>query len=182
MKLQARPLKPLDEHPAVTRDHADKGYSLGALEALVDSCHNQPSDWRWRGDRAHAYYDIGRQLTPEREHEIRRDWKIEPRQTNLVHGVINGVLGQEAKARSDVTIEADDDDYQDAADVLSKAHKEAQRETLAAMRKFHPRFAEAAHAVKYSGWVTVRMPESPADPAACATGARQFAATLFDVF
>jgi len=81
MNLNARPLKPLDDHAPVTRDHASKGYSLGALEALVDNCNNQPSDWRWRGDRAHAYYDIGRQLTPEREAEILNVQKIKGKNT-----------------------------------------------------------------------------------------------------
>lgn len=160
MNLNARPLKPLDDHAPVTRDHASKGYSLGALEALVDNCNNQPSDWRWRGDRAHAYYDIGRQLTPEREAEIRRDWKIEPRQTNLIHGVINGVLGQEAKARSDVTIDADDDDYQDVADVLSKGHKEAQRETNCDMAVSNAYGGQVKGGI---GWVEVSKAVDPLD-------------------
>ena len=49
------------------------------------------------------------QLTDEQKRVIQVEMGIDPRQTNLVHGVINGVLGQEARARSEVRIEADDD-------------------------------------------------------------------------
>lgn len=121
------PIQPDDRMEPSSRDHAKGGFDLAALENLVRDCDGQP-DWRPRADVAHAYYDF-KQLTPEQKRKIWVEQGIEPRQTNLVHGVINGVLGQEAKARSDVRIEADDDDLVDVTDVLSKAMKEAQRES-----------------------------------------------------
>jgi sugar phosphate isomerase/epimerase len=46
------------------------------------------------------------------------------------------------------------------------------------------RFVEAAHKVKYSGWVTVRLPEAAvqADPAGSTASAYRLAAELLDVF
>lgn len=160
MDTTAKPLAPLDQHAKPDRDHAKGGFSLGALEQLVDNCNNQPSDWRFRADRACAYYDMGKQLTPEREHEIRVKWQIEPRQTNLVHGVINGVLGQEAKARSDITIDADDDDYQDVADVLSRGMKEAQRESNSDMAVSNGYAGQVKCGI---GWVEVSRAVDPLD-------------------
>lgn len=119
-------IQPDDHTESSSRDHAKGGFNLGALENLVKDCDGQP-DWRPRADTAHAYYDF-KQLTQEQKRKIWVEQGIEPRQTNLVHGVINGVLGQEAKARSDVRLEADDDSMADVCDVLSKSMKEAQRE------------------------------------------------------
>ncbi len=160
MDTKAKPLPPIEQFGRDDRDHAKGGFSLGALEALVDTCNNQPSDWRYRADRACAYYDMGKQLTPEQEHKIRVDWQIEPRQTNLIHGVINGVLGQEAKARSDVTIDADDDDYQDVSDVLSKGMKEAQRESNSDMAVSNGYAGQVKCGI---GWVEVSRAVDPLD-------------------
>lgn len=157
--MKTRPLKPVEQYSASARDHADRGYSLGALEALVSDCQGQP-DWRTRADIAHAYYDMGKQLTPEQERKIRVEMGIEPRQTNLIHGVINGVLGQEAKARSDVRIEADDDDFQDVADVLSKAMKEAQREANTDMAISNGYAGQVKGGI---GWVEVSRAMDPLD-------------------
>ena len=162
MNIKPKPLPPVDDLPDNTgdRDHAKGGYSLRALEALIDQCNNQPNEWRRRADKAHAYYDIGKQLTPEKEHKIRVLWGIEPVQINLVHGVINGVLGQEARMRTDVTIEADDDDFQDVADVLSKFHKEASRESNADMAVSN---AYAGQVKGGIGWVEVSRAMDPLD-------------------
>lgn len=129
-RFTPRPLKPPfdDGGPQPHRDSAKGGYPLRSLENLLQSCMTQPNDWRIRADKAHAYYDMGKQLSAEQEAKIRQVWGIEPNQTNLIHGVINGVLGQEARSRSDVSIEADDDAHQDVADVLSVVMKEARRE------------------------------------------------------
>jgi len=144
----------------VSRDEAGRGaYSLAALEDLLDDCQAQP-DWRQRADHAHAFYDMGKQLTPEREHQIRRNWGIEPRQTNLVFGVINGVLGQEAKARSDVRIEADDDDFADVSDVLSVRMKEAQREANVDMAVSNGYAGQVKGGI---GWVEVSRAADPLD-------------------
>ncbi|MGL4396526.1 MAG: hypothetical protein ACRCS9_08320, partial [Hyphomicrobium sp.] len=124
-----RPLKPLTERQiGYGRDEAGKqGYSLAALEDLVSDCQAQP-EWRPRADLAHAYYDMGKQISEEKRAKIAREWGIEPQETNLIHGVINGVLGQEAKARTDVKVEADDDEFADVSDVFSLRIKEATRE------------------------------------------------------
>ncbi|MDQ5979304.1 MAG: hypothetical protein QG602_2278 [Verrucomicrobiota bacterium] len=159
MKMTTRPLKPLERYAESARDHAPKGYSLGALEALISDCQGQP-DWRTRADVSHAYYDMGKQLTPERERFIRVEMGIEPRQTNLIHGVINGVLGQEAKARSDIRIEADDEDFQDVADVMSKAMKEAQREANVDMAVSNGYAGQVKGGL---GWVEVSRSMDPLD-------------------
>lgn len=154
-----RPLKPIDKLMPSMRDHAKAGFSLGALEALVDSWRGQ-TDWRMRADRAHAFYDMGKQLTPAIEQKIRREWGIEPRQTNLIHGVINGVLGQEAKARSDVKLEADQDEFVDVSDALSARLKEAQREANIDMAVSN---AYASQVKGGIGWVEVSKASDPLD-------------------
>lgn len=141
------------------RDYAKGGFSLGALEALLSDCQAQP-DWRPRADKAHAMYDMGKQLTPEKEHKIRRDWGIEPRQTNLIHGVINGVLGQEVKARSDVRVEADEDEHADVADVFSVRMKEAQREANIDLAVSNAYGGQVKGGV---GWVEVSRASDPLD-------------------
>ena len=163
MDFKTKPLPPVDPRfrgNKLDRDHAKNGYSLRALEALVDECNNQPSLWRVRADKAHAYYDIGKQMTREMEHKIRALWGIEPVQINLIHGVINGVLGQEARMRTDVVLEADDDDFQDVADVLSKQHKEASRESNVDMAVSN---AYAGQVKGGIGWVEVSRAIDPLD-------------------
>lgn len=153
-----KPLKPIDPGQASSFDHAQGGFSLSALENLVRDCDGQP-DWRPRSDVAHAYYDF-KQLSPQKQVEIRRDMGVDPRQTNLIHGVINGVLGQEARARSDVTISADDDELADVSDVLSKAMKEAQRETNADMAISNGYAGQVKGGI---GWVEVSRCTDPLD-------------------
>lgn len=154
-----RPLKTDREGSPSSRDHAKKGFALSALEDLVNDCQGQP-EWRDRSDKACAYYDMGKQLSSRREQQIRMDMGIEPRQTNLVHGVINGVLGQEAKARSDVRIEADDEESADVADVLSKAMKEAQREANTDMAISNGYASQVKAGI---GWVEVSRANDPLD-------------------
>jgi hypothetical protein len=157
--MKLRPLPPPDDGVSSVRDHARSGFSLAALEALIQDCQGQP-DWRPRADIAHAYYDMGKQLTHEQAHKIRMEMGIEPRQTNLIHGVINGVLGQEAKARSDVRVEADDDSFADVSDVLSKAMKEAQRETNSDMAVSNGYAGQCKGGI---GWVEVSRSSDPLD-------------------
>jgi hypothetical protein len=153
------PIKPSDD-PGTTenRDHAKDGFSLHALENLVRDCDGQP-DWRTRADTAHAYYDF-KQLSQEQKRKIWVEQGIEPRQTNLVHGVINGVLGQEAKARGDVKIEADDDELTDVCDVLSKGVKEAQREANVDMAVSNGYAGQVKGGL---GWVEVSRAMDPLD-------------------
>jgi hypothetical protein len=153
-----KPIQPDDRLQPESRDHAKDGFDLHALESLVRDCDGQP-DWRPRADIAHAYYDF-KQLTPMKKHKIWAEQGIEPRQTNLVHGVINGVLGMEAKARSDVRIEADDDDLVDVSDVLSKAMKEAQRESNSDMAVSNGYAGQVKGGL---GWVEVSRCMDPLD-------------------
>jgi hypothetical protein len=153
-----KPLKPPVDGVAPDRDHAKGGFSLFALEQLVRDCDGQP-DWRPRADLAHCYYDF-KQLSPEKQHRIRMEMGIDPRQTNLIHGVINGVLGQEAARRTDVKVEADDDTLADLCDVFSKCMKEARRESYADMAISD---AYAGQVKGGIGWVEVSRCSDPLD-------------------
>lgn len=156
-----KPLKPVIERSAgYGRDEAARdGFSLSALEDLLSDCQSQP-EWRSRADIAHAYYDMGKQLTEAQKAKIKRDWGIEPRQTNLIHGVVNGVLGQEAKARTDIRVEADDDEHADVADVFSMRMKEAMREANSDMAVSE---AYAGMVKGGIGWVEVSRASDPLD-------------------
>lgn len=148
-----------DERERPARDSAKGGYPLTSLERLVSDCENQP-DWRYRSDRACRFYDMGKQLTPEAEHKIRHDWGIEPRQTNLIHGVINGMLGQEARSRTDVKIEADEDEFADMAEYFGVRLEEARREAYADMAISE---AYASQVKAGIGWVGVSRASDPLD-------------------
>jgi hypothetical protein len=146
-----KPLAPYEDRPGDnSRDFAAAGsYSLYALERMLRDCTEQP-DWRLRAKLCAAYYD-GKQLD-----ELRR-WKlleeaIDERPVNLIRPIINSVLGQEARSRTDVRIEADDDEFADVAEVISGKLKEAERETYA-----HAAVSDAyASMVKKGlGWVHV---------------------------
>lgn len=143
---------------AMATDLAKGGYSLSALEALLQDVDGQP-DWRPRADVAHAYYDF-KQLSIEKQRLIKIEMGIDPRQTNLIHGVINGVLGQEARARSDVRVEADDESLKDVTTVLSQAMKELQRESFADMAISE---AYAGQVKGGIGWVEVSRSTDPLD-------------------
>jgi hypothetical protein len=143
------------------RDEADAGgYPLRALEALLSDCRSQP-DWRDRADRAHRFYDMGKQLTPQKAAKIRMEWGIEPRQTNIIHGVINGVLGAEAKARTDVRVEADEDEFADLCDVFNVQLKQATREAFADMAISNAYGAGVKGGI---GWCEVSLATDPLDP------------------
>ena len=150
-------LKPHDAGTSSMPDEAKKGYPLQALEQLVSDCQGQPN-WRPRADTAHAYYDMGKQISPEKSRRIHMEMGIDPRQTNLVHGVINGVLGQEAAARSDVKVEADDEELAEVAEVASKAMKESQRETGSDMAVSNGYAGQVKGGI---GWVEVSRASDP---------------------
>jgi hypothetical protein len=124
---QAKPIKPPGiEQPKPLRDKAKGGFSLTALENLVGDCYAQP-EWRARADLCCAYYD-DKQLTPEQRHAAMLEGLV-PRNINLIRPVINSVLGEEAKTRTDVKLSADDDVFADVSTFLSGRIKEATRET-----------------------------------------------------
>lgn len=152
------PIDPNDRRATSGRDAAKGGYSIRALERMLDDCDEQPR-WRERADRACAYYDNidNDQLTPQQKLDALANG-IDARSTNLIGRVVNGVLGQEAKSRRDPMAEPDDDDYADVADVLNVKLKEAKRETLADMECS----AAYAHQVKAgAGFTEIRRNSDP---------------------
>lgn len=139
-----------------SRDFAAAGrFSLYALERMLRDCATQP-DWRLRAKICAAYYD-GKQLTELQRWNIRKE-ELEERAINLIRPVINSVLGQEAKSRTDVKVESDDDSFADVAEVISAKLKEAERETRA-----HMAVSDAyASMVKTGiGWVHVSRNSDP---------------------
>lgn len=155
--MNIRPTKPYDDRAGdESRDFAAAGaFSLYALERMLRDCAEQP-EWRLRARVASAYYD-GKQLSEMQRWNIRQE-DLEERAINLIRPVINSVLGQEASSRTDVKVEADDDTYQDVAEVTSMRLKEAERETRA-----HSGVSEAyaSQVKKGLGWVHVSRNADP---------------------
>lgn len=155
-------LKPVrDDTPDVDagRDHAGPGaFNLTRLERMVSDCDNQPN-WRPRADVAAAFVD-GKQFTPEQEMALIAEGLQDVRPTNLIGRVIRSVCGSEAKARTDIKVEGDDDDTSDVGDVLNQAMKESQRETYADMAVSAAYFGQVGPGV---GWVEVAENTDPLD-------------------
>jgi len=129
-EYQPRTMKPLKSdivNVDQDRDESTNGWNLTALERMLSDCDNQPNYWRDQADLAAGYID-GKQFTPLQEQSLRAEGMQDLRPTNLIGRIVRGILGQEAKSRTDVKIEADDDDESDVCDVLSLAMKEARRE------------------------------------------------------
>ena len=155
-------MKPLqqyeDSQPPNQYDHATgKAFSHHALERMLVSCRYQPN-WRVMSAAAAAYYD-GQQLTPEQIEHCNREG-LEPRAINLIRPIINSVLGQEAKSRTDIRIEADDDEHAEVAEVISAKMQEAERETNAHAAVSN---AYASGVKKGLGWVHVSRNSDPLD-------------------
>jgi hypothetical protein len=139
-----------------SRDFAAAGsFSLYGLERMLRDCAEQPL-WRLRAALCAAYYD-GKQLSELQKWHIRQE-DLEERAINLIRPVINSVLGQEAKSRTDVKVEADDDSYADVAEVTSAKLKEAERETMAHMAVSD---GYASGVKKGLGWVYVGKNSDP---------------------
>jgi hypothetical protein len=157
MQMQVKPLAPYDDRAADTsRDFAGAGkFSLYALERMLRDCAEQP-EWRLRARLCAAYYD-GKQLSELQRWNIRQE-DLEERAINLIRPIVNSVLGQEAKSRTDVKLEADDDSYADVAEVLSKKLKEAERETRAHMAVSN---GYSSGVKKGLGWVHVCRNSDP---------------------
>jgi len=150
-----------DDTPEYTSsmDKAHPGsFNLTRLERLVSDCDQQPN-WRPRADVAAAFVD-GKQFTPEQEAALVAEGLQDVRPTNLVGRVIRSVCGSEAKARTDIKVEADDDESSDVCDVLNQSMKEAQRETFADMAVSDAYFGQVTTGV---GWVEVAEAEDPLD-------------------
>ena len=140
-------------------DQAHPGaFNLMRLERLVSDCDQQPN-WRPRADLAAAFVD-GKQFTPEQDAALVAEGLQDVRPTNLVGRVIRSVCGSEAKARTDIKVEADDDESSDVCDVLNQSMKEAQRETFADMAVSDAYFGQVSTGV---GWVEVAESDDPLD-------------------
>lgn len=152
-----RPAAQYDDRPGdASRDFAATGkFSLYALERMLRDCYEQP-DWRLRAKVCAAYYD-GKQLSELQRWHCRQE-DLEERATNLIRPVINSVLGQEARSRTDVKVEADDDAFVDVALATSARLKEAERETRAHMAVSE---AYASMVKKGLGWVHVDVAADP---------------------
>lgn len=138
-------------------DSAGAGrWNVSAMRRMVNDCDDQPN-WRVRADLACAYVD-GKQFTPEQEAAAREEGLGDVRPTNLVGRVIRSICGQEAKSRTDVKVEADDDETSDVADYSNAKIKEAQRETYADMAVSQAYFGQVAPGV---GWVEVARNHDP---------------------
>lgn len=124
------PVKPDTQNMGQGRDEAyGHGFNITHLENLVSDCEDQP-EWRDRSDIAAGYID-GKQYTAEQEAALIAEGMKDVKPTNLVGRVVRGILGQEAKARTDVKVESDDDEIADTAEVLNISLAEAKRETFA---------------------------------------------------
>jgi hypothetical protein len=125
-----RPLPTYDDRAGdASRDFAAAGkFSLYALERMLTDCVQQPQ-WRLRAKLCAGYYD-GKQVDEVRRQLLLAE-DVDERVVNLIRPIVNSVLGQEAKSRTDIRLEADSDDYADVAEVISMRLKEAERETYA---------------------------------------------------
>lgn len=142
---------------ATAYDQAGSGaFNLTRLVNLVRDCDNQPN-WRVRADLAVAFVD-GKQFTPLQEQALIAEGLQDVKPTNLVGRVVRSICGSEAKARTDIKVEADDDETADVCDVLNQGMKEAQRESYADMAVSEGYFGQVAAGV---GWVEVAEATDP---------------------
>lgn len=155
-------LKPVSvdtPNPGRWHDEAYKdGFNITHLEQLVSDCQDQPG-WRERSDVAAAYID-GKQLTDVQQAALTAEGMPEVRPTNLIGRVVRGILGQEAKSRTDIKVEADDDESQDMCEVFNPQIKEAQRETYADMAVSNAYAGQVGPGI---GWVEVGRNADPLD-------------------
>lgn len=132
------------------------GLSLETFTQWVTECEEQPA-WRSRADRECDYYD-GNQLDSDVMRKA-RERGLPPAIEPLIGPTIDAVLGQEAKARTDVRVVPDGDKAgDDVSDAVNYRLNQAER---------HSR-ADAACAAAYAsqvkvglGWVEVAREQDP---------------------
>lgn len=153
-----KPLKaPETPDENLDRDHAKRGWNIVALERMVTDCENQPNYWRYEADTVCAYVD-GKQFTPEQEIALRAEGLTDLKPTNLMARTFRSLLGQEAKSRTDVKVEADDEDDDEVCEVMNKSMKEARREAKVDMAISG---AYAGQVMPGIGWVKVDRDQDP---------------------
>lgn len=139
------------------RHEADGAMSYLDLENLVRDMENEPP-WREDANLNAAYYD-NHQTTAEQRRLEREGQPIVI--VNLIARAINAMLGQEAKARSNWELSADDDEWADVVGVLQYQLTEAQRETNADLAISE---AYASQCKAGLGWVEVSRDPNPFAP------------------
>lgn len=113
-------------------------------------------EWRAEADRCHQYYD-GRQLEPTVAAALRARGLPEL-VTNLIQPAVNGVLGMEARTRTDWFVQADDDEFREIAEGLNVRLNEALR-VAAANRACSE--AYKGQVITGIGWVEVKPNRDP---------------------
>ena len=158
--MNIEPITPSDARTSVdtSRDSSVDGYPLDSLERLLADCADQPI-WRERSDLAAAYVD-GKQLTPLQQQALIAEGMPEVKPTNLIGRVIRSILGNEAKSRTDVKVESDDDDISDVAEVLNQSLSEAKREARADTAVSNAYAGQVGPGI---GWVEVARAQDPLD-------------------
>ncbi len=100
------------------------GMSTRKLESFLDDINAQP-EWRTEADRACAYYDCNQLDSDIFKVMIETGQPIITQ--NLIAPAIDGVLGAEAKTRTDLILKADDDSSVELVDGLNEKFNEMQR-------------------------------------------------------
>lgn len=136
--------------PDGTRDHARKGFNLTHLLRMLADCDDQPN-WRRRAAVACAYTD-GKQFSEEMQQALIEEGLSDVRPTNLIGRVVRAVLGAEAKNRTDVVLEADDEEFSEVVEWGSHQLKEFCRETKLDMAVSQGYFGQVVPGI---GWVEV---------------------------
>ncbi|WP_173636211.1 portal protein [Paramixta manurensis] len=143
------------EQPAKP-DNRDR-FSLDQLLDITADINDQP-DWRTTANKACAYYD-GDQLPPELVAKLKE--RGQPlTMHNLIAPTIDGVLGMEAKTRTDLMVIADDptDEFEQLAEAVNAEFADACR--LANINKV--RSDAYAEQIKAGlSWVEVRKNADP---------------------
>lgn len=111
------------------RDQAGRlGFNINALEEMVGEVDEQP-EWRSEAAMDAAYID-GKQFDEEQQEALIQEGMAKTKPTNLVGRVIRGILGQEAKARTDVKVSSDNSEMDDVCDLTNEQLKKTQREAF----------------------------------------------------
>ena len=146
--------------PMLQDDAKTAQVTLRDLERIVGDISLQPI-WRPEADRAADYYD-GRQLEPDvvREMEARGQPVLIH---NLIQPAINGVLGLEAKTRTDWKVVADDEDKdgEEQADVAEAMNMELNKAARMTRANRACSDAFAAQVKTGMGWVEVTRNGDP---------------------
>lgn len=128
------------------------------LQKTLEEIDYQP-EWRGEADRCHQYYD-GNQLEPALIEVLRRR-NMPVLTTNLVAPTINGVLGMEARSRTDWFVQADDDEFAEVAEGLNLRLNEALRIAKASRATSD---AYKSQVIGGIGWVEVKRNRDPLGP------------------